>query len=116
LKTSLTRGDIVLVPFPFTDLTSGKIRPAVVINVFGEDLLIAFISSVISPSGPAATDFALATTHLEFPKTGLKLGSTFKLAKLLCLHQSRILRRLGKVGPAIQREIDLRLAKAVGLA
>ena len=115
MKSELTRGDIVLVPFPFTDLSSGKVRPALVINAFGEDILVAFISSVISPASPGSTDFVLASSHPEFPKTGLKFGSTFKLAKLLCLHRSRILRRLGKVGPALQPEIDLRLSRAVGL-
>ena len=116
MTVSLTRGDIVLVPFPFTDLTSAKVRPAVIVNVVGEDLLVAFISSVIFSSHPGPTDFVLPETHPDFSKTGLKRAGTFKLAKLLCLHQSLTLRRLGHVSPAIQRELDVKLAKAVGIA
>lgn len=46
---SLKRSDIILIPFPFTDLTSAKVRPAVVIssNPQEEDVIVAFISSVI---------------------------------------------------------------------
>jgi hypothetical protein len=33
-------GDVVLVNFPFTDLLSSKVRPAVVITVKGADVII----------------------------------------------------------------------------
>ncbi len=44
---SLVRGDIVLVSFPFTDLTARKVRPAVIVSPDpqGLDVLVAFISS-----------------------------------------------------------------------
>jgi len=48
--TSYRRGDIVLVSFPFTDLTSTKQRPALVLspdffNQLNEDLILAAITS-----------------------------------------------------------------------
>ena len=43
MTAGLSRGDVVLVPFPFTDLSGGKVRPALVVNALGEDLLVAFI-------------------------------------------------------------------------
>lgn len=112
----LARGDIVLVSFPFTDRSGSKIRPAVIVNLLREDVLLAFISSVVAPSGVEPTDFILTPSHPDFSKTGLKSAATFKLGKLVCLHRSLILRRLGRVGPAIQRDLDIRLARAVGLA
>ena len=43
------RWDIILVPFPFTDLTTYKKRPALIISPeeynTGQDLIIAFITS-----------------------------------------------------------------------
>lgn len=45
LSPALHRGDIVLVPFPFTDLTGEKVRPAVIVSPdpVGEDIVLAFL-------------------------------------------------------------------------
>lgn len=114
---ALARGDIVLVPFPFTDLTARKVRPAVIVSPDPQstDVVVAFISSV-SLSALALTDWVLPSGHPDFALTGLKTTSVFRLGKLLTLHRSLILRRLGRVGPIIQRELDARLREAVGLA
>ncbi len=40
-------GEIVLVNFPFTDLVSSKVRPAIIIKVIGEDVIILGIFSKI---------------------------------------------------------------------
>ena len=114
MTAGLSRSDIVLVPFPFTDLSGRKVRPAVVVNTVGEDVLVAFISSVLS-SSTSPTEFVLEPSHPDFSTTGLKRAATFKLAKLVCLHRSLIQRKLGHVSPAIQRDLDVRLARAVGL-
>ena len=49
-----SRNDVVLLPIPFTDLTSRKVRPAIVIGRSGPDLFLVPISSVL-----VNTDFAL---------------------------------------------------------
>jgi mRNA interferase MazF len=113
----LERGDIVLVPFPFTDLTTEKLRPAVIISVDPRriDVIIAFIFSVVSPGELSETDYLLHQDNPDFVKTGLKKTSTFRMRKLLTIERSRIIRRLGRVSPAIQKELDIRLRQAVGL-
>jgi len=115
-STILHRGDIVLVPFPFTDLTGRKVRPAVIVSPdpVGEDIILAFITSVV-PLPLLSTDFLLEESHLEFPLTGLRTASVFRMTKLVTLHRSLILRRLGKVGPQIRQDLDRHLGAATGL-
>lgn len=45
-------GDIILIPFPFAELTNKKVRPAVVITETVDkfkDLVVSAISSVVPP-------------------------------------------------------------------
>lgn len=112
----LRRGDIVLVPFPFTDLSGRKVRPALIVSPdpVGGDILVAFISSVIPPV-PEPNEYVLDATHPAFARTGLKNTSVFKMAKMATLHRSLILRRLGRTTPKLQRVLDAVLKRAVGL-
>jgi len=116
-KVLLRRGDVVLVPFPFTDLTTEKLRPAVITSIDPQetDVVIAFISSVVSPTELAKTDYLLQRDNPDFAKTGLKKTSIFRMRKLLTIERTRIVRRLGRVSPAIQKELDMRLRHAFGL-
>lgn len=113
----LRRGEIVLVSFPFTDLSSRKVRPAVVLSPDPEsiDILLAFISSVFQSETIQTSDFVLNEDHPDFSTTGLKKTSVFKMNKLLTIERTLIKRRLGNVSPSIQNELDFRLKAAVGL-
>jgi len=113
----LERGDVVLVPFPFTDLTAEKLRPAVIISTDPQktDVIIAFISSVVSPEELSETDYLLRQDNPVCAQTGLKKASAFRMRKLLTIERSKIIRRLGRASPATQEELDIRLRQAVGL-
>jgi mRNA interferase MazF len=65
------RGKIVLIPFPFTDLTAAKLRPALVLHEGERDVVVAFISSRLPPE-PGEADVLVRETHPEFELTGLK--------------------------------------------
>lgn len=115
-RPRLQRGDIVLCPFPFTDLTGRKSRPAVIVsaNPQTDDLVVAFISTVIPPT-LALTDYRLDDQHPDFHRTGLKTISLFRLRKLMTLERHLIQRRLGRVSPTIEAELDTRLKLALAL-
>jgi len=111
----LSRGDIVLVPFPFTDLSEKKVRPAIIISTKNDiDVSVAFISSII-PEKPTEVDFVLQENYPDFSMTGLKKPSVFKMNKVLTLERLRILRKLGKVSSSIQKELDIRFKLAFGI-
>lgn len=107
----------MLVPFPFTDLTAEKLRPAVIVSPDPQelDVVIAFISSIMPSGEIAETDFLLTPDHPDFAKTGLKKSSVFKMKKLLTIDRTKLIRRLGRVSPPIQDQLDRRLRDALGL-
>ncbi|MCD6012011.1 MAG: hypothetical protein K0Q79_1873 [Flavipsychrobacter sp.] len=113
----MRRGTIVLTKFPFTDLSSVKRRPGIVVSqsVSGEnDVIIAFISSVI-PVNSEGTDYIIASTHIDFLETGLKKSSIIKLNKIATINSSLISGEIGSASAAIMKEVDARLKMALGL-
>ena len=113
------RGDIVLVPFPFTDLTRQKARPAVVVSsqsfsTSSPDVILVAISSKL-PAIPSDMELIIRHGSDEFRSTGLRVSSVVRTAKLVTLKQSLIYRTLGKLDDRTMGEVDERLTRAVGL-
>ena len=105
---------IVLTRFPFTDLTSTKRRPAVVLTKrksHSTDVIVAFISSVL-PAYPEATDFIFEDTHPDFGTSGLKHSSVFKMDKIATLDSGIFVGELGEVSDAVFEQLKncLRIA------
>jgi mRNA interferase MazF len=103
------RGEIVLVTFPFTDLSSSKLRPALIVErVSGDDLILAFITSRTHPS-PSPSECLFDSRDPEFHRTGLKLTSIVRLDKLATLHPGLVRRRLGFVDSHVQGRVNMAL-------
>ena len=69
---SMIKNTIVLVPFPFDDFASVKVRPAICLtNIIGKynHIVIAFISSRI-PKEPLETDMIIRKKVKSFEKSG----------------------------------------------
>ena len=108
---------IVLVPFPFDDLTATKVRPAVCLTDEikpHSHIVLAFITSRISASA-SATDFVIDKLDADFATTGLKVSSTIRLHRLMTVTKSIVLRELGELSAAQKTEIDNRLRKLFNL-
>ena len=113
------RVSIVLIRYPFTDLTSFKVRPAIILTPDKllnkiDEVLCLFISSSI-PDELLETDFILERTHSSFSKTGLKYRSVLRAHKLALLHKSLVIRILGELENELMKEINKRLIIALGL-
>jgi mRNA interferase MazF len=88
------RGDVVLVPFPFSDLSTTKVRPAVVVSsalyhATEPDLfLVALTSKVATATGPF--DYSLD----EWRTAGLRYPSALKPV-LFTLDPAHVVYRIG---------------------
>ncbi len=114
--STLARGEVVLTRFPFTDFTGASLRPAGVVSQgqIGRDLVLVAISSVVRGT-LAPTDYTVETTHPEFALTGLRIASVIRMHKLASVESSVIVRRLGRLGPQLQAEVDRFLRIVLGL-
>ena len=96
-KQKPERGDIWLVRFPFTDLRTTKLRPAIVISVFGDDVIVIGVFSRVPP-GPLRDTWVLIPEKASyFAQTGLKKSSLVKAEKIAVIHRSVLYRRLGSI-------------------
>ena len=111
----MTKGKIVLVPFPFDDLSSTKVRPAVCLtNPIGpyNHIILAFITSKI-PADLLETDIVLDTTHPDFAASGLHKASTIRLDRLMTVRKSVVQRELGELSLNTQAQIAEKLCKLI---
>ncbi len=108
------RGDILLVPFPFSDLRATKARPAVVVSgpvyhTTEPDLIMAAITSnTANATGPL--DYVLK----DWQSAGLRFPSALKPV-LFTLDPVRVFHRIGSLGSTDLAEVGQRLRTALDL-
>ena len=114
----MKRGRIVLVPFPFTDLSNQRVRPALIVSSDKSsttDVVVAFISSVINERRLQPGDFVLRHNSPHFAVTGLHIDSVFRMGKLATLDRAVVIGELGRVPPVLQAILDDKLRHALAL-
>ena len=104
------KGKIVLVPFPFTDLTTSKLRPALVLYEGYKDVIVAFISSKI-PDKPSEVDILITKNHSAFKNAGLRVDSVIKLDKIATVLKDLIVGEIGEVNEELRKEVNQKIKK-----
>ena len=100
------KGKIVLVPFPFTDLSGHKVRPALILhaNKKGNDFIACFISSKQNDKTGTFDIKVKANTQ-----NGLKVDSIIKTAKIATLEKRIALGEIGFLDQKTLKEIDKKI-------
>lgn len=106
-------GQIVLFPFPQTDLEEGKLRPALLLcRLPGEydDWLLCMISSQIAQCVPEF-DEIVAEAESDFATSGLKVASVIRVGRLAVVKADRLLGAIGHIAPDRLQRIKARLCQ-----
>jgi mRNA interferase MazF len=106
------KGDVVLVPFLFTDLSASRVRPAVVVNseeygAYSSDVIVAMVTSQ-PQTGP--TDWRLQ----DWQEAGLVYQSWVR-AKLATLERTLIQFSPGRLSHRDVEAVERRLEMALGI-
>lgn len=95
----IREGQIVLFRFPYTDQSSGKIRPALVLRRLPgpyEDWLICMVSSQLAKASPGL-DERIQPEDPDFGSSGLKTASVIRLTRLAVVEGKILLGAIGRV-------------------
>lgn len=99
------KGDVVVVPFPFSNLADAKRRPALVLSrLDGDDLILCQITSQ-----QTRDHYAIPLGDADFASGGLKQPSNVRPNRVFTADRALILYRAGNLKPAKVGEVVDRL-------
>ena len=99
----MNKGEIILITFPFTDLSGSKLRPALVLAADKEDITVAFITTNLQQVNN--TDMFLDKSSIN----GLKKDSLVKMNKIATLDHSLAMGKVGQLVETELKEVDRKL-------
>lgn len=97
-------GEVVLVPFPFSDLSAAKVRPAVNLADVGRgDWVLCQVTS-----NPYGDTHAVPLDKADFATGGLLVASVARPGKLFTANSDLMIRSVGKLTDAsFERLLDV---------
>lgn len=99
------KGDVVVAPFPFSDLSSSKRRPSLVVAALtGDDVILCQITSK-----HVSDSYAVSLLSSDFAEGKLPQDSNIRPNRLFTAESSIILYRAGKLKPAKLKEVTSKL-------
>ena len=105
------KNKIVLIPFPFDDLSGSKVRPVMCLTEpIGphSHVVVAFITSQ-TPAALLASDIVIGAGSSDFSLTGLRTTSVLQIHRLATVTEDIMLRELGELSPLLQQQVRERL-------
>jgi mRNA interferase MazF len=111
--TMYKQGDILLIPIPFSDLTSSKKRPVLVLsnndyNTKTEDIIVAAVTSNIT-----SKDYNILISNKDMQEGNLHVNSCVRVDKIYTLSQSIVIKKFGTVKPEVINNIKEKLSKLI---
>ena len=110
------QGDILLIPIPFTDLSSQKRRPVIVISNDQYSRKTNDIIVVAMTSNRQVTDYSLSITSSDLVEGALNRPGKIRVDKIYTLSQTIVAKTFGQVDDKTLSRIRRRLVNLVASA
>ena len=95
------KGDVVVVPFPFSDLTQNKRRPALVVAVLqGDDVILCQITTQVRDD-----PYAIELIDSDFAMGSLRQASHIRPSRIFTADANIVLYRVGALRPAKMQQV-----------
>jgi mRNA interferase MazF len=107
------QGEILLIPIPFSDLTSSKKRPVLVLsnsqyNSRTKDIVVAAITSNLETK-----EYSIEFTSDDLVEGELKVASCIRVDKIYTLSQYIVVKRFGTVNVEILYKVKAKIDKLI---
>jgi len=99
----MAKGDVVLIRFPFTDLSGSKLRPSIILAETALDLRVCFITSQLQ--WQETNDVEL----IPSVENGLKIPSLIRINKIATLDRKLAVGLLGRLNQNVLTELNVKL-------
>lgn len=114
-RPEIALGDIVLAPFPYSNLSANEPRPVLIVGRSEPpDFIVAFVTSRLVRANSRAAH-VIDAADPEFAATGLRVSSVIRLDRLATMHRDLLRRRLGHIGPRTREQVAACLTDVFGL-
>jgi mRNA interferase MazF len=103
------KGDVVVVPFPFSDLSGSKKRPALVVaNLPGDDIILCQITSQ-----PYDDTYSIPLDHTDFKEGELKSLSFVRPNKLFTSDSQIVEKSVAHILPSTMEKVTDKIIQII---
>ena len=112
-RSSVSQKDVVLIPFPFSDLRQAKFRPAIVMSNDHYNRRFHDFIAIPLTSNPNTRDHTVVVTSKEMATGSLPMDSVAKVDKVFSLERKLIVRTFGQIRQDVFDNIKTELIKLI---
>ena len=105
-----TKGDIVLFPFPYTDLSQRKLRPCLVLSdEMREDIILCQITS----QQIQKDHHSIELKQSQIQEGNLMIDSYIRTNMIFTSHKSQILKKIGKIPDELYKKVTATILEII---
>jgi mRNA interferase MazF len=103
------KGEVVIIPFPFSDLSGSKRRPALVLaDLPGDDILLCQITSQNTKD-----NFAVSLNISDFQNGSLPVNSYIRPSRIFTADKKMIVRSAGRINMIVHQQVVQNIVRII---